>query len=207
MKSISKIMVAMTSTAVLLAGFQAETGKASPPDTTPESAKVQSSLALISPYSSNLSAAPKPGLSSENNGRWLRGKVDGDVELLGQEVETVGPEEQGGHNLVTTEFNTRFVGDGLQGNGYHVYLEFVAPDGSATSQGGARFVGSLAGREGSFIMESSGTSDPSYAIDADWCVVPGSGTDGFTGISGCGKVLTDGRPVAHYTFNYKIPRR
>lgn len=207
MKRTPKLIVAMASAAALLTGFQAETGRVSQPGTSPNSAVVQSSLALTSPYSSKLSTAPKPSLSSNEKGRWLRGKVAGDVELLGQEVKTVGPEEQGGHNLVTTEFNTRFVGDGLQGNGYHVYLEFVTPDGSATSQGGARFVGSLAGRQGSFIMESSGTSDPNYAIDADWCVVPGSGTDGFTGISGCGKVLTDGQPVAHYTFNYKIPRR
>lgn len=140
------------------------------------------------------------------NSHWLCGSVAGDVELLSEEVSFVGPEEPGGHNLKLTVFNTRFVGDGLQGNGYHVFQEFVAPDGSATSQGGAKFVGNLAGRSGTFILKSSGTSDPNYAIDSDWCVVTGTGTEGLTGIAGCGKVTTDGQPVAHYTFNYKMPR-
>ncbi|WP_188195043.1 DUF3224 domain-containing protein [Nonomuraea sp. SYSU D8015] len=132
--------------------------------------------------------------------------VKGTVDLLGQTVEEIGPPDKSGFKLLNTVFNTRFSG-GLVGNGYHVYVEIFRPDGSATSTGTARFVGKLEGRSGTFVMESSGTSDPNGAINADWCVVKGSATGGLAGLSGCGKVTTTGDPVAYYTLEYTLPIR
>ena len=59
----------------------------------------------------------------------------------------------------------------------------VAWNASALFVGYQRFVGRVAGREGSFIFQHAGRFAGGVATDT-WVVVAGSGTDGLAGIRG-----------------------
>jgi hypothetical protein len=127
------------------------------------------------------------------------------VDLLDQTVTEIGPaDDPSGTQLLNTVFQTEFTGD-LKGNGYHVYLDTIDADGYATSEGAGRFVGSLDGVEGTFLMQASGTADPDGSITAEWCVVEGSASGDLEGLSGCGEINTTGTPVAQATLTYTLP--
>lgn len=78
-----------------------------------------------------------------------------------------------------------------------------AVKGSAGYVAMERVTATLQGRSGSFALQHSGTMDrgtPSLSIS----VVPDSGTDGLTGISGRMQIdITDGQHF--YTFEYVLP--
>lgn len=127
------------------------------------------------------------------------------VILLDQTVEEIGPaDDPSGTAILNTVFQTEFVGD-LEGNGYHVYLDIVDADQNATSEGAGRFVGSLDGLTGTFVMTATGTADAEGAISAEWCVVEDSATAELEGLSGCGEILTTGSPEAQVTLDYTLP--
>lgn len=71
----------------------------------------------------------------------------------------------------------------LVGEGRLEYLMTYLPDASALFVGYQRFVGRVAGREGSFIFQHAGRFAAGVATDT-WVVVAGSGTDGLAGIRG-----------------------
>jgi hypothetical protein len=66
-----------------------------------------------------------------------------------------------------------------------------------------RVTATLHGRRGSFALQHSGTMDrgaPTLSVS----VVPDSGTDGLTGLSGRMQIdITDGQHF--YTFEYELP--
>ncbi|WP_068755107.1 DUF3224 domain-containing protein [Thermobifida cellulosilytica] len=127
------------------------------------------------------------------------------VDLLDQTVTEIGPpDDPSGTQIVDTQFQTEFSG-GLKGNGYHVYIEVVQPDGSSKSSGLGRFVGELDGRSGTFGMEAAGTMDSNGAISSYWRIVEGSATGELTGLRGCGTINTTGTPQAHITLKYQLP--
>ncbi|MFE1077086.1 DUF3224 domain-containing protein [Nocardiopsis alba] len=127
------------------------------------------------------------------------------VDLLDQTVTEIGPaDDPSGTLLLNTVFQTEFTGD-LEGSGYHVYLDTIDAAGYATSEGAGRFVGSLDGISGTFLMQATGTAGPDGAIDASWCVVEGSASGGLEGLSGCGEITTTGTPVANATLVYTLP--
>jgi hypothetical protein len=94
-------------------------------------------------------------------------------------------EREGAPQLVRVAVEERFAGD-LEGQGTVTFLQVMAADGSASFVGIERFVGSLAGREGSFVLQDHGTLSVDGQVDGDWFVVPGSGTDALRGLSGEG---------------------
>ncbi|MGO9784680.1 MAG: DUF3224 domain-containing protein [Streptosporangiaceae bacterium] len=77
-----------------------------------------------------------------------------------------------------------FSGD-IQGDGVVEFLQAGRADGSASFAGLERVTGELAGREGTFVLQDSGTVDGSI-VSGDWFVVPGSGTGQLAGLRGDG---------------------
>ena len=87
----------------------------------------------------------------------------------------------GAPDLVEVQVEETFSGD-LTGAGRATFLQVVADDGSASFVGVERFAGSLAGREGSFVLQDQGTLTADGKVAGTWFVVPGSGTEGLAGL-------------------------
>jgi hypothetical protein len=94
-------------------------------------------------------------------------------------------EREGGPQLVNVSVAETFAGD-LEGHGTVTFLQVIAADGSASFVGTERFVGSLAGHEGSFVLQDHGTLSTDGLVSGEWFVVPGSGTEALSGLSGRG---------------------
>ena len=96
----------------------------------------------------------------------------------------------------------RFHGD-LEGSGAGHMLAFrAATPGSAGYVLLEKVTGTLAGRPGSFVLQHSGIMDrqkPEQTI----VVVPDSGTDALTGITG--QMSIDAAAGHEYAFRYELP--
>lgn len=77
-----------------------------------------------------------------------------------------------------------FSGD-IAGEGVVEFLQAARPDGSASFVGIERVAGSLAGRQGTFLLQDAGTVDGNV-VSGEWFVVAGSGTGGLAGLRGTG---------------------
>ncbi|WP_052398215.1 DUF3224 domain-containing protein [Streptomyces sp. NRRL F-5123] len=77
-----------------------------------------------------------------------------------------------------------FSGD-IEGDGVAEFLQAAHPDGTASFVGVERVTGRLAGREGTFLLQDSGTV-AGGVVNGEWFVVPGSGTGELTGLRGTG---------------------
>jgi hypothetical protein len=77
-----------------------------------------------------------------------------------------------------------FSGD-IQGDGVVEFLQAGLADGSASFVGIERVTGTLAGRQGTFLLQDAGTVEGSV-VTGDWFVVPGSGTGQLAGLRGDG---------------------
>jgi hypothetical protein len=77
-----------------------------------------------------------------------------------------------------------FSGD-ISGDGAVEFLQAAQPDGSASFVGIERVAGTLAGREGTFLLQDAGTVTGNV-VSGDWFVIPGSGTGGLAGLRGEG---------------------
>ena len=77
-----------------------------------------------------------------------------------------------------------FSGD-IRGDGVVEFLQAGRADGSASFVGIERVTGTLAGREGTFLLQDAGTVDGTI-VSGDWFVVPGSGTGQLAGLRGEG---------------------
>jgi hypothetical protein len=82
--------------------------------------------------------------------------------------------------LVTKSFSGDIAGDATV-----EWLMGYQEDGTATFVGLERFVGSVGGRSGSFVLQHNGTFDGSIA-QSTIVVVPGSGTDDLRELRGEG---------------------
>lgn len=114
------------------------------------------------------------------------------------------PEEmQGDGPPARMTIQKNIVGD-LEGESVGQMLSAMTDvEGSAGYVAIERITGTLGGRSGSFVLHHMGTMDrgePSLAIT----VVPDSGTEGLTGISGSMLIdIVDG--VHSYEFTYDLP--
>jgi hypothetical protein len=77
-----------------------------------------------------------------------------------------------------------FSGD-ITGDGVVEFLQAARPDGPASFVGIERVTGTLAGREGTFLLQDAGTV-AGNVVSGDWFVIPGSGTGGLAGLRGEG---------------------
>lgn len=97
---------------------------------------------------------------------------------------TTYDEVPGGPSLVRVHVEETFAGD-VSGTGVVTFIQTMRPDGSASFVGVERVTGTLAGREGTFVLQDQGTLEGG-TVSGTWFVVPGSGTGGLAGLRGEG---------------------
>lgn len=93
-------------------------------------------------------------------------------------------EEPGGPSLTDVHLTERFSGD-IEGHGVVHVVQTASPDGPATFAGIERVRGSIGGKRGSFLLHVRGTV-VGKEMDAEWSVLPGSGTGELHGLRGDG---------------------
>jgi Protein of unknown function (DUF3224) len=103
--------------------------------------------------------------------------------------------------LTTAHVVNTYSGD-LDGEGTVHHVMFYASDAQATYSGYERVVGRLAGRSGSFVLQSSGTFENGVATK--WSVVPGSGTGDLKDLRGQGGYAATHQPAVDYELEYEV---
>jgi hypothetical protein len=104
--------------------------------------------------------------------------------------------------LTRATVTERFSGD-VEGDGSVQWLMFYRTDGTADFVGMQHVEGTLGGRKGSFVLETTGTFDGTKAA-ADWTVVPGSGTGELEGVQGTGRMEAPMGSTASYELSYSL---
>ena len=89
-----------------------------------------------------------------------------------------------GPGLVRIHVAETFSGD-IEGAGVVEFLQAARADGSASFVGIERITGTVAGRQGTFLLQDAGTVEGSV-VEGDWFVVPGSATGELAGLRGEG---------------------
>jgi hypothetical protein len=111
-------------------------------------------------------------------------------------------EREGEPKLTRASGDQRFIGD-IEGQGFVTWLMCYSPDGAARFVGLNRVEGRLAGRSGSFIIESLGDHD-GKSSKGSWAVVAGSGSADLAAISGTGSFDAPGGPKVSYRLEYRL---
>ncbi len=89
-----------------------------------------------------------------------------------------------GPSLMRIHVEESFTGD-VEGDGVAEFLQVARADGSASFVGIERVTGTVAGREGTFVLQDAGTVEGNV-VSGEWFVVPGSGTGQLAGLRGTG---------------------
>ena len=111
-------------------------------------------------------------------------------------------EPEDGPKLTRAHIRKSFHGD-LSGTGNLMYLMSHFESGVAVFLGFEKVVGALGDREGSFVLRHTGTYDGETAA-ADYEVVPGSGTNQLTGLSGTGSFSAGHAEEHNLTLDYEL---
>lgn len=90
-----------------------------------------------------------------------------------------------GPSLVRIHVEEDFTGD-ITGHGVATFLQTLDADGSASFCAVERVTGTLAGRDGTFVLQDAGTLAEDGSVTGTWSVVAGSGTGGLVGLRGRG---------------------
>ena len=124
----------------------------------------------------------------------------GSFQLLSWQENTY--DDRQGIRLTRAEVTQRFEGT-VTGDGAVQWLMTYRPDGTARFVGLQRVDGSLEGKSGSFVMETSGDFDGQVA---SWeaVVIPGSGTDDLHGLSGRGTFTAPHGSAASFELEYSL---
>ena len=93
-------------------------------------------------------------------------------------------ETAGAPSLVEIHVTEKFEGD-IQGEGVVRFIQAARADGSATFVGIERVRGSIHGKNGTFLLQDTGTL-VGKEVKGEWFVVAGSGTDELRGLRGEG---------------------
>lgn len=94
-----------------------------------------------------------------------------------------------GPTLSRIHLGELFSGD-IEACGITEFLQSTNADGSASFVGIERVVGTLGGRRGTFLLQSTGTVSGNV-VSAEWLVIPGSGTGELAGLRGTGGVRSN----------------
>ena len=109
-------------------------------------------------------------------------------------------ELDGGGKLTQASVAQRFSGD-VDGDGAVEWLMAYAPDGTARFVGIQRVTGSIGGREGTFVMETSGDFDGEVAT-GEWTIVSAAGD--LEGLRGTGQFHAPKGPTASVELDYEL---
>jgi hypothetical protein len=111
------------------------------------------------------------------------------------------PYDESGPKLTRASVTQAYTGD-IVGEGKVEYLMAYREDGSASYVSSERVVGRLGGREGSFVLQGSGTFEGGTAR-VRYSVVPGSGTGDIANLRGEGGIESvHGAEYSTATLNY-----
>ena len=94
------------------------------------------------------------------------------------------PKSQDDTGISEVHVTEEFTG-GLTGTGSARFLMVTNADGGVYFTGMERFIGIIAGRDGSFILRNTGILKEGE-VTSEWLVIPGSATGGLTGLRGTG---------------------
>jgi hypothetical protein len=108
-----------------------------------------------------------------------------------------------GFQLSRTRIAKTFSGD-LAGTSVSQAVMAVTQEGSAGYVAIELIVGSLQGRQGSFLLQHSATATRG-AQSGSFTIVPDSGTGRLAGLSGQGDIAVDADGVHTFTLDYDLP--
>jgi len=111
-------------------------------------------------------------------------------------------ELEGGAKLTRASVGQAFAGD-FDGEGSVEWLMCYREDKTADFVGLQRFVGRLGERSGSFVMTTQGTFDGEKAA-GELAVVPGSGTEELSGITGSGAFVAPHGSTPSVDLDYDV---
>jgi Protein of unknown function (DUF3224) len=112
-------------------------------------------------------------------------------------------ELEGGRKLTQASVKQAFSGD-IEGEGAVEWLMCYRPDDTADFVGLQRIAGRLGGRSGSFVLtQTAGTFDGKEAR-GELSVVPGSGTEELSGLSGSGEFRAPVGGQPSLTLDYEV---
>jgi hypothetical protein len=94
-----------------------------------------------------------------------------------------------GPALVLLNIEEDLHGD-FEGHGVATFLQMIRADGSASFIGLERVDATIAGRQGTFVVQNKGTVRGS-AVSGTWAVVPHSGTGALAGLRGEGEFTAE----------------
>jgi hypothetical protein len=125
----------------------------------------------------------------------------GEFEIAGWEEETYS-EIKDGAKLTRAAVTQTFRGD-VTGTAEVQWLMSYQPSGTARYVGLMLLEGSVGGRSGSFVAETSGDFDGGKATGT-WSVLAGVGTGGLAGLRGEGRFEAPPGSTADYAFEYSF---
>ena len=113
------------------------------------------------------------------------GRTRAQAVITVQKYEPVGYDEPAqGPALTRIHVEESFSGD-ITGDGVVEFLQAAQADGSASFVGIERVTGTIAGSNGTFLLQDAGTVQDNI-VSGDWFVIPGSGTGQLAGLRGEG---------------------
>jgi hypothetical protein len=127
--------------------------------------------------------------------------ASGKFSVTGGSEQTV--REAPGELKLTRVAGTQRFGGTIEGAGSVDWVFGYRPDRTAVFAGFQRIEGSVAGRSGSFLLESIGEHDGKGSTGR-WRIVTGSGTGELSGIHGEGTFEAPGGPEASYELEYSL---
>jgi len=113
-------------------------------------------------------------------------------------------ETDGSPKLTHATVAKAYQGD-INGEGKLEYLMMYRADGSATVTGLERVVGSVGGRQGSFVLQHTGAFEHGVAT-VTLSVVPGSGTEELRGLKGEGQFAVGHEPPFKMKLEFSFER-
>ncbi len=112
-------------------------------------------------------------------------------------------EGERGQKLSQVTVRSIFSGD-VVGEGTLAYLLFYQTESAGTFIGLERFVGSLGGRSGSFVLQHNGTFEGAN-VQGKVLVLPGSGTGELSGLRGEGSFTArHGEAAVPFVLDYEL---
>lgn len=128
-------------------------------------------------------------------------RASGKFTVTGGSEQTVR-DAPGELKLTRVSGTQRFEG-AVEGVGSVEWVFGYRPDRSAVFAGLQRIEGSIGGRTGGFVLESTGQHD-GRSSTGRWRIVAGSGTGDLAGIVGEGTFDAPGGPEAAYELDYSL---